>query len=353
LTANYSKAVLSSVNVLKDYNYNEVPINLDILIKELRRTIKVCSYSKLSKKKGVTIDEICTYFESDLGACAYERNTERYIIFYNDTKNNIGLKRFTIAHELGHIFLNHHNKADTDIMLRKGITEKKYKVFENEANCFARNFLAPYYLVSSISKIDFDVSKTDAFRNDVIQDLMNGFNISHDAAITRIKFYPNDRYYTSDKFEEYFSEYKINYGYYCLTCKNAEDKPTKFCRICGKENNFFEKGTDRVYYSDGVETDENLRVTICPICENEEISEKAEFCRICGITLYNMCDGHRYEDENGDFLEVGYHKNSSNSRFCETCGEPTTYYKKSVLCDYTDFGKATDNSDDSDDELPF
>ncbi|WP_423828267.1 ImmA/IrrE family metallo-endopeptidase [Sporotomaculum syntrophicum] len=52
----------------------------------------------------MNIPEICDYFESDLGACAYNRDQEKYVIYYNDTKNNRGLKRFTVAHELGHIF---------------------------------------------------------------------------------------------------------------------------------------------------------------------------------------------------------------------------------------------------------
>lgn len=352
MIANYSQAVINSVTVLRDYNYNEVPINLEILLRELKRTITICSYSDFSIKHGLTINDICDYFESELGACAYNRNSEKYVIFYNDTKNNIGLKRFTIAHELGHIFLNHHNKAETNIMMRKGISDQKYKIFENEANCFARNLLAPYHLVSLITRIDFDVSKTPKFSNDILQDLIKAFNISYDAAITRIKFYPNDGYYIKDEFKDYFSNYKIHYGYFCLNCKNAEDKPTKFCRICGKKNIIFVKGTNRVYYNDGVTTDDDLKVTICPICDNEEISVEANFCRICGTTLYNMCEGHRYEDEDGRFLDFVKHKNSSNARFCETCGEQTEFYKKDALCHYKNFGKDDEESSDIDD-LPF
>ena len=38
-------------------------------------------------------------------------------------------------------------------------------------------------------------------------------------------------------------------------------------------------------YTDGFELDENYRVKICPRCENEEFSDDAIYCRICGAML--------------------------------------------------------------------
>lgn len=119
------------------------------------------------------------------GACAYDHKKERYVIYYNDTKKNEGLTRFTIAHELGHIFLEHHKRADTDIMLRKGISASVYKAFENGANCFARNFLSPQPLVPLVTDITQDYS---------IDEIKEAFNISHDAAITRRKLFKNNSY---------------------------------------------------------------------------------------------------------------------------------------------------------------
>jgi len=44
-------------------------------------------------------------------------------------------------------------------------------------------------------------------------------------------------------------------------------------------------------YRDGYETDKNLRFVSCPRCGNEEYSEDAKYCRICGFSAYNECDG--------------------------------------------------------------
>lgn len=66
-----------------------------------------------------------------------------YIIFYNN-KINLNLQRLTIAHEIGHIVLNHFQEFDP-------ITQEK------EANYFAVNLLAPMcilYICGAYTKND-------------------------------------------------------------------------------------------------------------------------------------------------------------------------------------------------------
>ncbi|NLY09402.1 MAG: ImmA/IrrE family metallo-endopeptidase [Tissierellia bacterium] len=60
-----------------------------------------------------------------------------YSIFYNVNQQK-PRQRFTIAHELGHIFLNHHNFLSPRL-LRFG----KNGLWEEQANIFARNILIP------------------------------------------------------------------------------------------------------------------------------------------------------------------------------------------------------------------
>ncbi|GAA0179064.1 hypothetical protein SH2C18_20100 [Clostridium sediminicola] len=194
MTPNYKNAIIESIKTLQTYGINSIPIDLDIIIKNLYRTVRVCSYSKFSKKFGKSISEICVYFDSELGACAYNKTREHYIIYYNDTKNNPGLKRFTIAHELGHILLKHHHDASTELLLRKNISQLKYKRYENEANCFARNLLCPVPLVST------DIP---------INDIMKAFDISYSAAKTRLNFYEIDNYRMTAEFYTYFESYTI------------------------------------------------------------------------------------------------------------------------------------------------
>ncbi len=64
---------------------------------------------------------------------------EQWFIIYDDTVANKGRKRFTIAHELGHIFLGHPLIAGFHARTVGG----KLPPTENEANIFASRFLAP------------------------------------------------------------------------------------------------------------------------------------------------------------------------------------------------------------------
>lgn len=85
-------------------------------------------------------------------------------------------------------------------------------------------------------------------------------------------------------------------------------------------------------YNDGVLMDNEQKVTICPRCENEVMSDAAKHCKICGLSLYNYCKGKWIEDYN--YEDQGYleqHKNVSDARFCETCGESTTFFKENIL----------------------
>lgn len=52
-------------------------------------------------------------------------------------------------------------------------------------------------------------------------------------------------------------------------------------------------------YDDGVQVDENMRVVEFPRCENEVLSTNAGHCKICGLSLYNVCEGEPEFDSNG------------------------------------------------------
>lgn len=84
-------------------------------------------------------------------------------------------------------------------------------------------------------------------------------------------------------------------------------------------------------YDDGTKMDENMRAIECPRCGNEEYSQGAKFCRICGLQAYNYCEGEPEYDYNGNQTDVHYHKNPSNARYCETCGNPTVFFKQGIL----------------------
>lgn len=67
----------------------------------------------------------------------------------------IGVQRFTAAHELGHLIMDHEPHADDDNILRRSpLADSKSKVppHEREADAFASNFLLPKFVLSSLHR---------------------------------------------------------------------------------------------------------------------------------------------------------------------------------------------------------
>lgn len=112
--------------VFKNYEYDKntlSPINLKKLCATLNITL--IPYDNKSELNYISVD----------GFSKMKNN--KFYIFFNKNKHQHRIK-FTIAHEIGHILLNHFNDIST-IIANSGIDEQK----EWEANMFARLLLAP------------------------------------------------------------------------------------------------------------------------------------------------------------------------------------------------------------------
>lgn len=71
---------------------------------------------------------------------------------------------------------------------------------------------------------------------------------------------------------------------------------------------------------------ETFKILKCPRCDNEIFSSEALFCRRCGLPLYNRCgDWVGYDDE---FDSSNGHVNPPDARFCEKCGNRTSYFEE-------------------------
>ena len=70
-----------------------------------------------------------------------------------------------------------------------------------------------------------------------------------------------------------------------------------------------------------------ISILLCPICGNEQFSQSAQYCRICGTPAYNFCTRE-------GFWESCHHVNSTNARFCELCGSSTEYANRNILRDW-------------------
>ena len=69
-----------------------------------------------------------------------------------------------------------------------------------------------------------------------------------------------------------------------------------------------------------LETHENGKLKICPVCQNEETSLDGKYCQICGTNLVNVCSDLNCEAPL-----------PSNARFCPLCGNPSRFYNSGIL----------------------
>ena len=74
-----------------------------------------------------------------------------YIIYYNDidSHNIINSNRYcwNIAHELGHILLEHHKTNEKTRIFRSSLSNQEYDYFEAEADYFAQLILVPHVVL--------------------------------------------------------------------------------------------------------------------------------------------------------------------------------------------------------------
>jgi len=101
-------------------------------------------FSKIMEKEGIKFKEKEFSNKYFLGTFTFGINSQPYIMI-NQNIPNIGRRNFTIAHELGHFFLNHKSQSGSFECFENDITEDKQatKNIEHEANHFASCFLMP------------------------------------------------------------------------------------------------------------------------------------------------------------------------------------------------------------------
>lgn len=313
--ANYKKAEKAAYNLLIRANVRQLPVKVMELAK-LFPNLRIKTYSWFAKNHNLSIEEVCEYTGSTLGCCWYYKSLGKYLILYNDQEQNIGRKRWTIAHELGHFILKHNEITKKASLSRGDFTDDEYKILESEANCFARSLLAPPHVITHINGLD-------------IRCLTELCEVSFEAAEYIMIFLENGfemgkTYSKQHEIYRLFSEFifKTNNRYQCANCNNKFHVfSPSFCFVCGSKNIFrlfpFERIDSEMYYT-GYQLDNNSRALRCPVCDNESIL--GDYCHICGTYLINKCTLHWCNE-----LLPG------NARFCYKCGSPSTYYEHGLL----------------------
>lgn len=117
------------------------PIQPKLILQCIPKNCRILSYQKMAEVTGCAIHDIAVLCKSNSGATHYDPETNRYLILYN-TDMNSGRVRWTLAHEMGHIYLGH-LKAIEEAEIAYTESRGFYDQFESEADYFAWNLLAP------------------------------------------------------------------------------------------------------------------------------------------------------------------------------------------------------------------
>lgn len=320
--ANYRKASIIASKVLLDFNIKEFPFNFSKVIKRIP-DLKRVKYSSVAKRKDISISEVCNLYGSEEGALIFDGAT--YRIVYNDTQS-IERQRFTLAHELGHYFLGHLKKDET-IIQRNNLSEAHSKISEYEANRFARDILAPPYLVKHIPIREPDI---------VSSYFGVSFTMSQNLISFMIKSRENRKRMTMvggilNHFDSLIRQLK--YGQCCNSC-GSHVITEKYCFICGSDDlHVFSKGENYKLKYNGIQVDSNSKAIECPICENTETFGEGNHCQICGHIIVNECSkGHT---DNAFFTEK--YLLNGHARFCDECGAQSTFFENGYLESYEKF----------------
>lgn len=170
---NKSKIQNITLSLLQEHDLLSVPIDI----------------TKLTSKLGIQIKRD-NFDEVSLSGFAVHKLGNRYIgVNSNESENR---QRFTIAHELGHLFLHKDSTVNYDqggmMLFRDAHSSEGTDIREVEANKFAAEILMPEVLLrDDISKEkNFDLINRDATTQSVIGRLADKYQVSEQAMSIRL-----------------------------------------------------------------------------------------------------------------------------------------------------------------------
>ena len=340
---NYARAVNTARYVLLEAGIHSFPVSLATVLRYFEITL--ISYSSLCEKSGFSLQDCITFFGPD---GAFAQHSGSPVIFYNNDPNQGNRIRFTIAHELGHYALKHHEEGYSGLLSHPGVNDALYAVMEEEANCFARNFLAPPMTVHALFRLYglmathynmresrnewLKVPDTPASPDlpERIHDaslVRSVFQISSKAAGVRCHFLHEDMKSLHPRDRNVPPGLSLVRLWGCPGCGESRPLTSRFCHQCGKANQqiyVWQRGpAEEAVLPPPFLMTPNLRLVRCLYCGYADSDPDALFCVRCGNPVVNAC------------LACG-HRNISLSRRCEDCGRPTIFSARRLIPDEPD-----------------
>lgn len=300
---------------LQNYGQSNIPVKIKAIVRSFTN-IRLVSYSKHMKKENLSYDTMIKFTGTKDACTDYYATDNLYIIYYNDIDRNITTSnryRWNIAHELGHIILNHHITHEKTRIFRSELSNSEYDELEEEADYFASLILVPHAAL-----LGFQIKNANSIK------IM--CKISEPAAKRRYYEFVEWKSHVSSQDEYDKRIFHLYYNFiYKRKCKHCGagiiQKCGKYCPICGQKNILQWGDGDNMKYS-LLETYENGKLKECPTCHNEITNIEGDFCQICGNNLVNRC----INDECSNTSPL-----PSNARYCPQCGFQSSFYNNNLL----------------------
>ena len=122
--------------VLKVLDHYDRQLRLPVPIKSIVKSIenvRLIPYSVQMRRRGLTYEDMVDFTGTEDACTDYDASKDQYLIYYNDvdrTRVTTNRYRWNIAHELGHIALEHHKQYRETRLFRNTIDEVLYKKLE-------------------------------------------------------------------------------------------------------------------------------------------------------------------------------------------------------------------------------
>lgn len=289
----YGFATQRAREFIQEYNIDWLPVDIFEIASSM--DIKIKTIEDLSFETGLDrqtlVDEII-YGEDGLAILNPDEN--RYTIVINEDIEPFGRIRWTIAHEIAHVVLEHLHSGRTSI-LRWELSDEEYDEMEQEAHIFAGEVLAPKFILYRIgahasAEIEdiCELSKAASrSRETAINELINDKSKMHDSMLNIIPT---------------FAKY-LEFKTICCLSEKLRIQSRLQTNPVGKRQ------TAPLELSIAV----SGKFSTCPKCGNSNISREATFCKLCGELLFETVPVSLPNSPCGLLGD-------KDACFCENCG---------------------------------
>lgn len=295
----YGFATQTAREFIQKYDINWLPVDAFEIVEKYavatHKNIEIKTIEDLSYETGLdrqTLINKVIYGED--GLAIYDPGMDKYSIVLDEKAEPFGRVRWTVIHELGHIELGHLNDTRTSIV-KWLLSTKEYEKMEQEAHIFAGEVLAPKFILYRIGAhssaeiqdiCGLSIAASDS-RENAIRELINDKRKMHDSMLQIVPTFAS------------FLEFKT------ICC--APEALRIQSRIT--QNPPAQKQTSPL----NVHILPSGKYEKCPLCGNMQISDDANYCKLCGTLLYETLPQNL---PSSPCNRLG----DKDASYCENCG---------------------------------